>query len=373
MTPLALTGAQMEKLHEGIASAYDAEELERLLTFRLDRRLDRITTASGIDAIAFDVLTRSHREGWTDDLLIALRHSRPDRVDLFEVTGERGLSARAPSREALQRMVNDGQLPLDVPLFLKKFAELEPRVCRISYAMPGGTVHGTGFLVGPDRVLTNNHVIRPVVDGKASAAAVRLVFDYRRLAPETAPEEETTLHLADDWLLDSSPHSALDVDPHADPDAPRDRNELDYALLKLAEQPGLAPIGPRAEPGAAKRGWVALEAGHEAPAALTVLFVLQHPLGQPIKVAFGPVLANNGNQTRVRYRVNTEGGSSGAPGFVPSGDALTLSVLHHGGDPNFEALHRPTYNQGIPTSLVRGLIEERGAAGGLGAAEGWRA
>ena len=47
------------------------------------------------------------------------------------------------------------------------------------------------------------------------------------------------------------------------------------------------------------------------------------------------LLSSNANNTRVRYRTNTEEGSSGAPCFDKDWE---LVALHHSGDPNYEAL-----------------------------------
>jgi V8-like Glu-specific endopeptidase len=57
--------------------------------------------------------------------------------------------------------------------------------------------------------------------------------------------------------------------------------------------------------------------------------------------------------TRVRYRTNTEGGSSGSPCFDAD---WNLIALHHLGDPNFST---PTYNQGIPFTAIVDLLEKR--------------
>ena len=67
------------------------------------------------------------------------------------------------------------------------------------------------------------------------------------------------------------------------------------------------------------------------------------------------VIGVNANGTRVRYKTNTEGGSSGSPVF----DMLwNLSALHHYGDPSYSS---PTYNQGVvPLHLMRLKIEAAG-------------
>jgi V8-like Glu-specific endopeptidase len=67
------------------------------------------------------------------------------------------------------------------------------------------------------------------------------------------------------------------------------------------------------------------------------------------------------NNTRVRYRTNTEEGSSGSPCFNQDWE---LVALHHSGDPNFE---RPaTYNEGIPFEAILKRLAAKGAAGEIG-------
>jgi V8-like Glu-specific endopeptidase len=73
------------------------------------------------------------------------------------------------------------------------------------------------------------------------------------------------------------------------------------------------------------------------------------------------ILGENDNGTRLRYRTNTEHGSSGSPCFDCD---WNLVALHHYGDP---AYHKnPEFNQGIPIRAIRQLLESRGKAGDLG-------
>ncbi len=56
----------------------------------------------------------------------------------------------------------------------------------------------------------------------------------------------------------------------------------------------------------------------------------------------------NANQTRVRYRTNTETGSSGSPCFNSDWD---LVALHHSGIVK--------YNEGIPINCIVALLKQR--------------
>jgi len=79
------------------------------------------------------------------------------------------------------------------------------------------------------------------------------------------------------------------------------------------------------------------------------LMIAQHPDGSPMKFAFDTdsVIGLAGEGRRVRYKTNTEHGSSGSPCFDID---WTLVALHHMGDPNWKKV--PEYNQGIPIGLI---------------------
>ena len=73
------------------------------------------------------------------------------------------------------------------------------------------------------------------------------------------------------------------------------------------------------------------------------------------------VVGLNGNGTRIRYRTNTDPGSSGSPVFTMDWDIV---ALHHYGDPNWQ---KPLFNQGVPIELIRARIVKDGFEGVLGA------
>ena len=72
------------------------------------------------------------------------------------------------------------------------------------------------------------------------------------------------------------------------------------------------------------------------------------------------VIGRNSNGTRIKYRTNTEPGSSGSPCFTMDWDIV---ALHHYGDPQWQA---PLFNQGVPIQLIRQRIETQGLGNVLG-------
>jgi hypothetical protein len=187
-------------------------------------------------------------------------------------------------------------------------------------------------------------------------------FDYRKIYDgngkliTTSPGR--TCRFADDFLVDSSPPTPEGQVPRAE--------ELDYALIRLAESAGqdLLDNGANlADP--PKRGFIEISQKPVSFEKDSSLFILQHPKGEPLKLALETrsVLGLFDSGCRVRYTTNTEPGSSGSPCFTPEWE---LAVLHHSGDPDFDPEHKPTYNEGIPMNTIVTLIEQHNKSAALG-------
>jgi len=165
--------------------------------------------------------------------------------------------------------------------------------------------------------------------------------------------------LADtDWLIDHSPPSPYDLIPEPKDKVPFEE-QLDYSLLRVKGAPGRDPVGGQNR--APVRNWIrVLAAAYDFPAE-SIVFIIQHPDGGPLQLAFDPITGLNSNKTRVWYKTNTEGGSSGSPCFNYNWD---LIALHHSGDPNW--FRPPQYNEGIPFSAILALLKKRGVDTVLG-------
>ncbi len=257
-------------------------------------------------------------------------------------------NAHAPG---LQRNVRPYLAKLDIRVWQSRLSEIERRVCRVELE---GNAVGTGFLVGPDTVLTNWHVFEAAKNqGKGDLLGCR--FDYE-LLPDGKVQPGQLVMLQAGGLIDSSPYSV--AEGTAKPDDPLPTTaELDYALLHLASRVGEQQVE------GAPRGWIALPKAGLPLAADAPILIVQHPQGTPMKLAMDTqaVIGLNGNGTRINYRTNTDPGSSGSPVFTMDWDIV---ALHHSGDP---AWVNPTYNQGVPIELVRQRIEANGFATALGA------
>lgn len=359
MPSLNLSGQLLEQLSGALRDAFPVQRLREMLRFKLGKRLEDLSLGSDYMEIVFELITAAEAEGWTAELIVAARQSNPGNAHLTALAEEVALGTSPPT---LERTIREKVPYLDVEIFRTKLGEVEARVCRIEIATPRSTVYGTGFLLGPDVLMTNHHVMDSVIAGKVAPAAVVCRFDYKRLS-STVVSEGTPFKLAADWLIDYSPPSPIDVAPPPKTGTPK-LDELDYALVRLADAPGDRPVGTKAEPGAAKRGYISVTTPR-IPEAESPLLIMQHPDSAPLKLAIdmSGVIGVNANRTRLTYKVNTEGGSSGAPCF---GTDWELLALHHSGDPNFDFDHKPQYNEGIPLEAILNLLTERGKRQALG-------
>jgi effector-associated domain 1 (EAD1)-containing protein/trypsin-like peptidase len=362
MASLDLNGPQREKLSEALGSAFTVQRLRETLDFKLDKRLEEISLGSDYAQLRFDVLKAAEREGWIAELVVAAREENPGNASLLAFAEEVGLASSTP---ALERILREESTYFDVEAFRARLGEIETRVCRIEVRIGRASSFGTGFLAGPNVVMTNYHVLEKVIcdGGSAHPEHVTFLFDYKVLK-DTVVNRGTSFVLADHgWLVDHSPMSPLDgkVEPKGDPQP----NQLDYALVRLAGQPGEEPIG-KGDAQAPPRGWLTVPSSPVDFAAGHPLLIVQHPESGPMKLALemNGVVGLNHNKTRLKHTVRTEKGSSGSPCFD---SRLQLVGIHHAGDPNFDPAHRPQYNEAIPLAPILALLDQRGKSGALGA------
>ncbi|GAA1569595.1 hypothetical protein GCM10009827_109200 [Dactylosporangium maewongense] len=360
MPPSRLTGPEMIELRNLLADAFPRSRFRELLLGRLDRRFDDFVGAEvGYRAALLDIVQDANAQLWWRDLLTAARQALPTDSDLLAFAARFELAPQTGTGGAsLELRIRQSNSMYDLATWLARLGEIEGQVCRVEVSRPGGLGTGTGFLVGPDVVLTNSHVVKAVVDGVVAPAAVRLRFDYRYLADGVTPAPGTVHRLAADWLIDHSPHSRHDgeVPPTGEPSA----DELDYALLRLAGRAGEEPVGGPTNDGEwTPRGWLKMPVADHDFTKVRALYIVQHADGAPLQVAIDSeaVLGVNSSGTRVRYATNTEPGSSGSPCFGPDWQWV---AVHHAGDPRYPAFGVAGYNQGIPVAAIRAATRKRG-------------
>jgi hypothetical protein len=367
-----LPGEQYRQFWEAVLDAYDdADDLRQVLLFRLDKRLNRIAnTNDSFEDVVFTVITKADTEGWSANLLDALRATRPGNGLLLAFAQGFGLATQTPARGELELLIREGDAFLDVDTWRTALGAAEARVCRVERTDGVSTqALGTGFLLGPGVVMTNYHVLENVIDGDLAPDRIRLRFDYKVLAGSGVINSGRAYRLAADWDIHHSRYSQLDlqVDPAGTPSA----EELDYALVRVDGRPGLDPLstGENADPKAPPRGWIPVPDQVHDWHTRRALLILQHPAGDPLKLAMrmdaSPAPRPDGNApTRVRYTTRTEPGSSGSPCFDID---WNLVALHHSGDPTYATFNmKPDWNEGIPFTAILRLLGKHGLTKELG-------
>ncbi|TMC17527.1 MAG: trypsin-like peptidase domain-containing protein [Chloroflexi bacterium] len=207
-------------------------------------------------------------------------------------------------------------------------------VCQIEHRV-GANIEekaiGTDFLIGPDLLLTNQHV---VADRKHLSEIVAR-FGYQADG-NGVPLPGREVPFQPDFYFSS------------------DSSSLDYALLRLQDEP-LKHIAVRSDAGyLSYLDWI-LQGKHRGYLVLAERFikeqdrlnVLQHPDGKPMKC----VLTQNHvvidmTETRVQYVADTMNGSSGSPVFNQNWEVV---ALHHSGKP-----YPPDSTKDVPKKAWKG-------------------
>ena len=369
-----LDGEDIEAFRVALTDAFNISEFDILVREKLNISRERIVIGDE-DAIISAVIDYAERKSQSREfLLAAFKRSNGNprlskfaqKFGLLPSTGSSPASSPATPppeerpEERLERKIREHHSYLEVTQWRTRLEQLERQICRIMIRSSKGNIYGTGFLLAPDVVMTNYHVVEGVISGEGAAYdKVTLFFDYKLDKDGELPLSDNKHKLAEDWLIDYSPYSphdlqstptALEVEP----------DKLDYALLRLNTRPGEEAVKDSAQE---IRGWI------EPPEEVSdltpeqALFILHHPEGDPMKLALDTqgIKEVNANKTRVRYYTNTENGSSGAPCFDAN---WNLVAIHQSGDPNFRK--SAEYNQGIPFITILELLKRRGKKGVLG-------
>ena len=227
-----------------------------------------------------------------------------------------------------------------------------------------GSIVGTGFLIAPDLVLTNYHVLKEVLqvgaDGTISANidgdALYFFFDYLSEPPPRATlngsnRNGVAVQAAKDWLVQA--RTFLPGDGQANAPA-QVKHELDYAVVRLA-----APIGsrPSRSSGGALRGWLPLPSQIDILTPEKRIMVFQHPGGVAQQFDIGDFLQTDVSLTRVWYSVSAAHGSSGGAAVDISGE---LFALHNAEVRCPPASAERRINQGVRIDYIAKDLLSRG-------------
>jgi Trypsin-like peptidase domain/Effector-associated domain 1 len=343
LKPLPKLGKEiLEEITEAIVNAYDIDDLSRVLRFKWGFVLaNYIDTRKGLYYVVGDLVDWTERKGKTRELLALAFSQAAGNENLQKVAAKCGLPLAlveqkykrddaAPRPTSLEAMVNAHSRLIDFERFLARLQDVGEQVCLVETPVK----KGTGFLVAPDCVLTNFHVVEEVIANMGLADNVICRFDFRTGENAQAAMVLKQYKLGAEPILAKSPYGQSDLTGTGEPGA----NELDYAILRLAESVGL---GRNEKP----RGWFTLAADTPVVALHDFVLIPQHAEGHALSVAWGSVVSFPAAGNRLRYDVTTRPGSSGAPCFTAD---LEIVGLHHAA----EAKANPTYNQAVPLWLI---------------------
>ncbi|RNF39574.1 DNA/RNA non-specific endonuclease [Planococcus salinus] len=197
-------------------------------------------------------------------------------------------------------------------------------VCRIAIRNRHGQIegYGTGFLVAPSLLLTNNHVL------ESKHAAMQAVAEFNF-------EDDVNFQPRDIISFRLEPNRLFVTD-----------QALDFTLVAVQETNlnglaledfGFLPLLPR--PGKVMEG--------------EYVTIIQHPNGGPKAVTIRENEVKFISSDFIQYVSDTEPGSSGAPVF---NDQWVVVALHHAGIPHSEDDSKWIANEGIRiSSIVRHL------------------
>lgn len=277
-------------------------------------------------------LTCANEAGWIDELLSAL------------LAGGVMEAFKEPVRFEPQGIAWPELGFQDVGLQTMAGEKAKRRVCMVTANISGGKVNGTGFLVGPQMILTSWHIIEellvcamgaepPCQALPGSHNQLSVQFDYCTGATPL------TVGVHEDWLVAWSPSHETErgeIASYADDmDSTGFDCTLDYAVIRLAVAAGR------------ERGYYLLDNVRKLriPEPVTVY---QHPNGYPLQSALGASVAlwPAGVETRLRHDANTLGGTSGGLILDQSYEPI---ALHQG---TIKRNDQPVINSAIPITCI---------------------
>jgi V8-like Glu-specific endopeptidase len=368
---MQVRGREYQLLNEALVDAFDLDSLPAMLQFGLEERLDVVVGRGKLKTMVFDLIEVYRQRDQVEKLVQAARRYNPTNGKLHEVAQSLGRATQVTAHIGESEMpVGSGELE---KLIRRQVPQLNPRtmreqmmrvegvMCVIERRLPDGrgAALGSGFLVGPDTVLTNYHVVEGFLQG-SQAKYLQVRFDAL-LQENGVRQPEEGVVVAVDEISVARPYTKDDKGNDQKRPAP---DELDFAILLLAEEAGYAPVGGEAGPlqSKAKRGWIRVPATPPVLAVGDPLIIYQFPGGRELLLAIDTeaVVEMAWDSMRLRYRNNTEGGSSGSPVFTLEWEPV---ALHHYAGPGKEL---KSYNQGIPLEKIAAYVKSRQMAHLLG-------
>lgn len=212
--------------------------------------------------------------------------------------------AAATTVSVLERII--GKNDLMSVTFLDLAVRVARTVARVRIRNAAGQLlgYGTGFMVGPRVLITNNHVL----GSAAEAASSQVEFNYQDTADGLAPVPVTFVLDPNSLFITSKP---LDYTVVAVRDSAQEAVTA-FGHNRLVEEEGKVLVGES-------------------------LNIIQHPNGEPKQLALRENTLIDVLPQFLHYHTDTAPGSSGSPVF---NDQWEVVALHHSGVPRTDAQGR---------------------------------
>lgn len=207
--------------------------------------------------------------------------------------------------------------------FLHEGAEIAKAVGKITFVERSMEGFGTGFLIGPDMIMTNNHVI----SNHEVASKAFIEFNYE-FDENGNPLQEARYSLDPDRLFITE-------------------EGLDFSI-----------VGVRGRPGD-QFGWIPLL---KDPLVITRherVYIIQHPQGRRKEVGIHDNKIQRVLTHLLRYTTDTEPGSSGSPCFNKD---WKLIGLHHSKGERDSKTNKYTNNEAVRISSIARYLEYQGTS-----------
>ncbi|MBK8904547.1 MAG: trypsin-like peptidase domain-containing protein [Anaerolineaceae bacterium] len=197
--------------------------------------------------------------------------------------------------------------------FLARGLEVSRAVVYIEVTTGEKSWSGTGFLIAPDILMTNHHVLPDA----SLLQSVTFRFNYQH----TFQGQE---ELTEDYSVSDQPDYIAN-------------SELDYAVVRLASNPG--------------NKWGYLPLSTQVPPKGSRVNIVQHPNGLPKQISIQNNFVKFANTTKLQYVTSTMPGSSGSPVFNNKWEVV---ALHRAGGLLSEEENGPLYyrNEGATIQAI---------------------
>ena len=343
---MKLSDSQTQELKRLISAEFEQVDFESCLKTMLNRDVARIANRTGYNETLGEVIQHAEQENWMPDLLAVLYYERPD-TDLGNWI--RSLIDLTPGDGQFQGMISQFDAQFDWAHMSRRATVIGRHVCLLEIDQNPA---GTAVLVGPNLILTSQHVINLLTaNGKLlpnSGPRISVVFDFCSMEQADgtrAPNmgDHLSRRCRDEWRhwsRTSPPHIA-EIQNAFYPDDCNEITALDYALIRLEDNVGEHNIPHINE----KRSWTSLVPPKRPLSTLHKIHISQHPSGQALKGSTGRISAVPKHRRRIRYTANTWHVSSGSPCW--DNDFQLVAIHNFGGEENEQK-----ENQGVPIDPI---------------------